>query len=106
MDKDDSSKRRKTLDAFFAPQLTVTSVSSAGKQGVNQVRRENVILNDEQVQVLKMVVDEGKSVFFTGAAGEYLSLWSIYSLHTQTNPLFHLVIATLSQGLENLFCYT
>lgn len=37
-------------------------------------------LNDEQKRVLEMVVDEGKNVFFTGAAG-------MYDLPTVTPPL-------------------
>ncbi|KAI0772977.1 hypothetical protein BD413DRAFT_38621 [Trametes elegans] len=64
---DPSNKRRKTLDTFFSPQVTVTT------PGRNQedARAENVPLNAEQVRVLQMVVQEEKNVFFTGAAGEF-----------------------------------
>ena len=97
MEKDDSSKRRKTLDAFFTPQhtLTVTSASGEGKGDFNEVRRENVTLNEEQVQVLKMVVEEEKSVFFTGAAGEQFFVWLPPVSYTQPNISFHRSFATL-----------
>ena len=39
-------------------------------------------LNAEQRKVLRMVVDEGKNVFFTGAAGECISLFC--TLHSRT----------------------
>lgn len=35
---------------------------------------QNIVLNEEQMGVLRMAVDEGKNVFFTGAAGESPSL--------------------------------
>jgi type IV secretory pathway ATPase VirB11/archaellum biosynthesis ATPase len=33
--------------------------------------KQKVILSPEQQMVLKLVVDDGKSVFFTGSAGEF-----------------------------------
>lgn len=60
----DAKRPRRTLDAFFSPQVTATNVAKDDK-GV----REAVTLNDEQQRVLHMAVDEEKSVFFTGAAG-------------------------------------
>ncbi len=66
---DSSNKRRKTLDAFFAPQVTTKSPTKEGKELV-----ETVALNAEQRRVLQMVVDEGKNVFFTGPAGTSISL--------------------------------
>ena len=65
---DASNKRRKTLDAFFAPQVTVKSPTKDSK-GFTEV----VALNTEQRRVLQMVVDEGKNVFFTGPAGTSIS---------------------------------
>lgn len=57
---------RKTLDAFFAPQV----LKHAVQQDDEKVAREYIGLNAEQIKVLKMVVEEEKSVFFTGSAGE------------------------------------
>ncbi|OBZ77024.1 ATP-dependent DNA helicase pfh1 [Grifola frondosa] len=64
----DSSKRRKTLDAFFSPQVSA-SCSKDEKSG-----SATIALNAEQKKVLHMVVEEGKNVFFTGAAGTGKSL--------------------------------
>ncbi|RDX52448.1 hypothetical protein OH76DRAFT_158218 [Lentinus brumalis] len=67
----ESNKRRRTLDSFFSPQVTArTSADNEKTTGT----REVVALNEEQVRVLQMVVDEGKNVFFTGAAGSGKSL--------------------------------
>ena len=59
-----SDKRRKTLDAYFHPQTACSSTSTSNSSTIG-----SVILNPEQTRVLEMVVDEGKNVFFTGAAG-------------------------------------
>ncbi|OSD01012.1 hypothetical protein PYCCODRAFT_567775 [Trametes coccinea BRFM310] len=61
-----NNKRRRTIDTFFSPQITL--VSNPDNDGVTTC--EQVSLNSEQVRVLHMVVQEEKSVFFTGAAGE------------------------------------
>lgn len=58
-----SKVSRQTLDSFFAPRI---SVSSGNKKEVNLVT-----LNEEQRRVLRMVVEEGKNVFFTGSAGAF-----------------------------------
>lgn len=63
---DASNKRRRTLDTFFSPLVTIPSIG--GKE--SGIPHEQVSLNAEQVRVLQMVVQEEKSVFFTGAAGE------------------------------------
>ena len=68
-DAEARNKRRKTLEAFFAPQVTVKSPTKNSK-GFTEV----VALNTEQCRVLQMVVDEGKNVFFTGPAGTPISL--------------------------------
>ncbi|CCL99381.1 uncharacterized protein FIBRA_01399 [Fibroporia radiculosa] len=65
----DAKRRRHTLDAFFSPQVVASKTSSDHKES-----RETVILNEEQKKVMKMVVEEGKSIFFTGAAGTGKSL--------------------------------
>ena len=61
---DSSNKRRKTLDSFFTPQVTIASPNKQDKGSY-----EVLALNTEQRRVLQMVVHEGKNVFFTGAAG-------------------------------------
>lgn len=55
---------RKTLDAFFSPRVLATGVPNDEK-----ATREHVGLNAQQIEVLKMVVEEEKNVFFTGSAG-------------------------------------
>ncbi|KAL1948347.1 hypothetical protein VTO73DRAFT_12422 [Trametes versicolor] len=67
---DASNKRRRTLDTFFSPLVTIPSIG--GKD--SGIPHEQVSLNAEQVRVLQMVVQEEKSVFFTGAAGTGKSL--------------------------------
>ncbi|KAI8989021.1 hypothetical protein BD414DRAFT_322911 [Trametes punicea] len=63
---DSTNKRRRTIDTFFSPQVTLVSKTAHELTA----SCEHVTLNAEQVQVLRMVVHEEKSVFFTGAAGE------------------------------------
>lgn len=53
----------------------------------------SVFLSPEQQQVLAMVVDQGKSVFFTGSAGKYLKMDKIYVKRDLTQR-FRLVIGT------------
>ncbi|KAI0922844.1 hypothetical protein AcV5_010541 [Taiwanofungus camphoratus] len=65
----DAKRPRNTLDAFFSPQV-LASACPKDEKGA----RETIALNAEQRKVLKMVVDEGKNVFFTGAAGTGKSL--------------------------------
>ena len=66
--QDDGNKRRKTLDSFFTPQVTIASPNKQDKGSY-----EVLTLNTEQQRVLQMVVHEGKNVFFTGAAGASIS---------------------------------
>lgn len=56
---------RKSLDAYFSPQVLATSV-----QEDDGAARKHVALNEQQINVMRMVVEEEKSVFFTGSAGE------------------------------------
>lgn len=59
------TKQPKKIDTYFSQ---LYPVSSNPKESESQP----VPLNDEQKRVLEMVVDEGKSVFFTGAAGTHV----------------------------------
>ncbi|THH21407.1 hypothetical protein EW146_g128 [Bondarzewia mesenterica] len=66
---------RTTLDSFFSPKLSVLTRSGIdGVAGGAEQKVHDVLLSDEQKEVLKMVVDEEKSVFFTGSAGTGKSL--------------------------------
>lgn len=55
-----SKVSRHSLDSYFVPRI---AVSCGNKKETNLVT-----LNEEQRSVLRMVVDEGKNVFFTGSA--------------------------------------
>ena len=69
---------RKTLDSFFSTEV-LASPKPSGNNKENVVQ-EYVALNDEQIRVLKMVVEEEKSVFFTGSAGTSTLRRSIWTL--------------------------
>ena len=56
------AKLSKKIDKYFSPLYPVSSNAKVSES-------QPVPLNDEQKRVLEMVVDEGKNVFFTGAAG-------------------------------------
>ena len=61
---------KSTIDAFFSPKVSVRVGS--GLNGVNggaEDKMLDVVLSEEQVRVMRMVVDEGKNIFFTGSAG-------------------------------------
>lgn len=81
-----TKKPRVTLDNFFAPKISVSVIPNVGIDGVASAGKGDkgkgqggmkVDLSVEQWNVLRMVVDEGRSVFFTGSAGE---LWLFYLL--------------------------
>ena len=62
---DRPTKQSKKIDDYFSQLYPVSSSpEDYGTQGVP--------LNDGQKRVLEMVVNEGKNVFFTGAAGTWL----------------------------------
>ena len=61
-DSDRPTKQPKKIDNYFSQLFPVSSNSKESES-------QPVPLNDEQKRVLEMVVDEGKNVFFTGAAG-------------------------------------
>ncbi|KAH7924183.1 hypothetical protein BV22DRAFT_1047643 [Leucogyrophana mollusca] len=62
-----ASKQPK-LDSFFTPRVSLSTTCGAEK------KMFVAKLSDEQNKVLRMVMDEGKSVFFTGSAGTGKSL--------------------------------
>ncbi|KAJ4487537.1 PIF1-like helicase-domain-containing protein [Lentinula aciculospora] len=62
-------KSKVTLESFFSPQVPLPKKSSDGP-----TEPSHAALSSEQIRVLHMVIDEGKSVFFTGAAGTGKSL--------------------------------
>jgi hypothetical protein len=65
------SKPVKTIDSFFSPQVPARPTKEETK-----CSQSFVSLSAEQTRVLRMVVDEGKNVFFTGSAGQTcLSCW-------------------------------
>lgn len=74
--------QRTTLDAFFAPRQTApstpatkentTAKESFSKSLVpaqNLTGKRNVGLSAEQEEVLRLVVDDERNIFFTGSAG-------------------------------------
>ena len=71
-DSERPAKQSKKIDSYFSQ---LYPVSSNSKESESQP----VPLNDEQKRVLEMVVEEGKNVFFTGAAGTS-------SIHTHKRP--------------------
>lgn len=58
-------KPRHTLDLYFSPPVTVVKAS----EDCDDFSVSHVALSPEQTRVLRMVVNQGQSVFFTGAAG-------------------------------------
>ena len=56
------TKQSKKITSYFPPLYRVPS-------GLKDNESEPVPLNGEQKRVLEMVVNDGKNVFFTGAAG-------------------------------------
>ncbi|TBU30429.1 hypothetical protein BD311DRAFT_226934 [Dichomitus squalens] len=94
---DASNKRRRTLDSFFTPQVSISSPTKQEKGSC-----EIVALNTEQRRVLQMVVDEGKNVFFTGAAGSGKSLLLraiISALRKKYNKNPAVISVTASTGM-------
>lgn len=73
-------KPRHTLDSYFSAPVAIVSKNSDDLSGGSTVSR--VALSAEQTRVLRMVLDEGRNVFFTGAAGK-----SNFMLATQKQVL-------------------
>ncbi|SRR6266702_652433 len=68
---------RLTIDAFFTPKVTVQLGSGLdGVAGGVEEKILDVVLSDEQMRVMRMVVEEGKNVFFTGSAGTLECIFS------------------------------
>ncbi|GAW06344.1 ATP-dependent DNA helicase PIF1 [Lentinula edodes] len=64
-----TKKPNRTLESFFSPQVPLPKKSSD-----DPTEPSHVSLSPEQTRVLRMVIDGGKNVFFTGAAGTGKSL--------------------------------
>jgi hypothetical protein len=80
---------KSTIDTFFSPKVSVRL--GCGLDGVTGDTKEkvlDVVLSDEQVRVLKQVVDEGKNVFFTGSAGTFSRAFSVPSLGASLFSVF------------------
>jgi hypothetical protein len=74
-----SAKQPKlTIDSFFTPKVTVQVGSGLdGVAGGIEGKGIDVVLSDEQMRVLRMVVNEGKNFFFTGSAGTLEHIFSL-----------------------------
>ena len=59
-------KQSKKINDYFLPLHPIPS-------NLKEVEGQPVPLNEEQKKVLEMVVDRGKNVFFTGAAGTHFA---------------------------------
>lgn len=57
-------EKQSRIQTFFTPRVSLSA--TCGADQTTSVAK----LSDEQNQVLQMVVEEEKSVFFTGSAGE------------------------------------
>ena len=68
-----SAKQPKlTIDSFFSHKVSIRIGSGLDSVAADAEEKVlDVVLSDEQVRVLKMVVEGGKNVFFTGSAGTF-----------------------------------
>lgn len=68
---------RLTIDAFFTHKVTVQLGSGLDgiARGVDK-KVLDMVLSNEQMMVMRMVVKEGKNVFFTGSAGMLKHIFS------------------------------
>ncbi|KAH9171847.1 PIF1-like helicase-domain-containing protein [Lactarius sanguifluus] len=94
---------RLTIDSFFSPKVTVQLGSGLdGVAGGVKERALDVVLSDEQMRVMRMVVEEGKNVFFTGSAGTGKSLLLkaiIAALKKKHAKMPNVVSVTASTGM-------
>ena len=74
--EDTCAKKPKCTIDTTAPILAQVGDASAVEE-----KAFNVVLSDEQTKVLRMVVEERKSVFFTGSAG------TIERIYTYSDPV-------------------
>src|SRR5258708_27334790 len=80
-----------TIDSFFSPKVSVRLGSGLdGVTGDVEEKALDVVLSDEQVRVMKAVVNEGKNVFFTGSAGTFSCAFSVPSLRASLFRLLFL----------------
>jgi hypothetical protein len=78
-----------TIDTFFSPKVSVRLGSGLdGVTGDGEEKSLDVVLSDEQVRVMKAVVNEGKNVFFTGSAGTFSCVFSFPSFRASLFRLF------------------
>jgi ATP-dependent DNA helicase PIF1 len=92
---------RTTIDTFFAPKVSVRLRSGLdGVAGDAEEKVLDVVLSEEQVRVMKMVVEEGKNIFFTGSAGTvHLSaFFSILLCHAEGSAIDDDAAATAGTG--------
>jgi len=94
-----SAKQSKlTIDSFFSRKVSVRLGS--GLDGVAADGEEkvlDVVLSDEQVKVMRMVVEEGKNVFFTGSAGT-----SFVFFFRCLRPSFPILSSFLAKGYGSI----
>jgi hypothetical protein len=98
-----SAKQPKlTIDSFFSRKVSVRIGSGLDSVAADAEEKVlDVVLSDEQVKVLRMVVEEGKNVFFTGSAGTFLPLPFfcplffplVFSFHAKGNELIVIPLA-------------
>ena len=68
---DEKRQRTTRMDDYFSHRVTIENSPSMDRIMLGESGGvTDVVLTQEQGQVLKMVVDEGKSMFFTGSAGK------------------------------------
>jgi ATP-dependent DNA helicase PIF1 len=58
-----SKKPKSTIESFFSP------IVSLPKSKASSTKPPDANLDQEQIKIWRMIVDEEKNVFFTGAAG-------------------------------------
>lgn len=94
-DSERPAKQSRKISSYFSQ---LYPVSSNSKESESQP----VPLNDEQKRVLEMVVDEGKNVFFTGAAGMWFV--HVHNLPFTSRSLSPISCLFVVQEPENRCC--
>ncbi|KAF8124356.1 hypothetical protein EV363DRAFT_711455 [Boletus edulis] len=79
-DNDKPPSKQHKIDAFFTPRVSLST--TCGTDKTTSVAK----LSEEQLAVLQLVMEEGKSVFFTGSAGVSSLVTSMQSI-TATDTL-------------------
>lgn len=78
-----TSKQPK-INAFFTPRVSLST--TCGTDKTTSVAN----LSEEQCRVLQLVVEEGKSVFFTGSAGARSVLVAVWTVCALADPVRHI----------------